>query len=152
MGPLIIGSALAAAVGLLAHVVGYDRERSFYAVVLTVVASFYVLFNVMSQGNDLIIEIAFFSMFAILAIIGFRTSLWIVVAGLALHGVFDFFRHSFLAGLGVPEWWPSFCGSYDVVAALGLAMLLLVEPRPGLRPRRGNKVRVETQSAPRSFD
>ena len=126
----IIGVVLAALAGLFAHVVGYDRDRSFYAVVLTVVGSLYVLFAVMAGGgHDLVAEIAFFAVFAALAAIGFRTSLWIVVAGLALHGVFDFFRHSFLAGRGIPGWWPAFCGAYDVVAALGLATLLLVERR-----------------------
>ncbi|WP_309663131.1 hypothetical protein [Sphingomonas sp.] len=130
MNPLIVGPVLAAAVGLLAHVVGYDRDRSFYAVVLTVVGSVYVLFNIMAGGgHDLVAEIGFFALFAALAAIGFRTSLWIVAAGLALHGVFDFYRQTFLAGRGVPEWWPAFCGSYDVVAALGLATLLIVQPR-----------------------
>lgn len=147
MGPLIIGAALAAAVGLSAHVVGYDRDRSFYAVVLTIVAAFYVLFNVMAQDNDLGMEIAFFGVFAILAVIGFRTSLWFVVTGLALHGVFDFFRHSFLAGRGVPQWWPAFCGSYDVVAALGLAMLLLAGPRPALPPGAATKSTPKTSPA-----
>jgi len=52
-----------------------------------------------------------------------------VAAGLALHGVFDFYRHTFPTGRGVPEWWPAFCGAYDVVAALGLAALLLLERR-----------------------
>jgi hypothetical protein len=66
-----------------------------------------------------------------LAAIGFRTSLWIVAGGLALHGAFDFVRHSFLTAPGAPEWWPAFCGAYDVVAALGLATLLSIERRSG---------------------
>lgn len=120
MTALGVGAILAAMVGLFAHLVGYDRDRSFYATVLTVVGSMYVLFTVMSGGgHTLVTEIAIFAVFAAMAAIGFRTSLWVVAAGLALHGVFDFFRHSFLAGYGAPVWWPAFCGSYDVVAALG---------------------------------
>lgn len=130
MSALGVGAVLAVIVGLFAHVVGYDRDRSFYAVVLTVVGSLYVLFAVMAGGGDhLIAEMVFFALFSALAVIGFLTSLWIVAAGLALHGVFDFLRHSFLAGRGVPEWWPAFCGAYDLVAALGLATLLLMERR-----------------------
>jgi len=130
MSPWIVGTFLATAVGLFAHIVGYDRDRSFYAVVLTVVGSLYVLFTVMAGGgHDLFTEFAFFALFAALAAIGFRTSLWVVAAGLALHGVFDFYRHTFPTGRGVPEWWPAFCGAYDVVAALGLAALLLLERR-----------------------
>jgi len=130
----LVGIALAVAVALFAHVVGYDRDRSFYAVVLTVVGSLYVLFAIMAgNGQGLVREIAGFGLFAALAVIGFRTSLWIVAAGLALHSAFDFVRHSFLAAPGAPDWWPAFCGAYDVVAALGLATLLLVERRNAAR-------------------
>jgi hypothetical protein len=48
MTAAIIGVALAAMVGIFAHIVGYDRDRSFYAVVLTVVGSLYVLFTLMA--------------------------------------------------------------------------------------------------------
>jgi hypothetical protein len=134
---LVVGSVLAASVGLFAHIVGYDRDRAFYATVLTVIAALYVLFAIMAGGRGLVPEIAFFFVFAAMAAIGFRTSLWIVAAGLALHGAFDFVRHAFLAAPGAPEWWPAFCGSYDVVAALGLAALLLVRRQtvePGAIP------------------
>ena len=125
-----VGAILAAIVGMFAHVVGYDRDRASYAAVLTVVGSLYVLFAVMAGGGpDLIPEIGFFGVFAALAAVGFRTSLWIVAAGLALHGAFDFVRHAFLAAPGAPEWWPAFCGSYDVVAALGMTTLLLDKRR-----------------------
>jgi len=130
--PVAVGIGLAAVVGVFAHIVGFDRDRAFYATVLTVVGSYYVLFAVVAGGGrDLVAEIAFFAVFAALAVIGFRGSLWIVAAGLALHGVFDFFRNSLLVGRGVPAWWPAFCGAYDVMAALGLATLLLVQRRRG---------------------
>jgi hypothetical protein len=130
MTAAIIGAALAALVGVFAHVIGYDRDRSFYAIVLTVVGVLYVLFAVIAGGGyDLVPEIAFFAIFAALAAIGFRTSLWVVAVGLSLHGMFDFSRHAFLAAHGAPEWWPAFCGAYDLVAALGLATLLLVDHR-----------------------
>lgn len=122
---LIVGSLSAVALGLFAHAVGYDRDRAFYSTVLTVVGVVYVLFAVMAGGRGLLSEIAFFAAFAGLAVIGFKWSMWIVVVGLALHGLFDFVRHSFAAAPGAPSWWPAFCGSYDVVAALGLAALLI---------------------------
>jgi hypothetical protein len=126
-----IGALLAATVGVFANFVGYDRDRAFYATVLTVVGSLYVLFAVMvGAGQAIILEIAFFCVFAAIAAIGFRNSPWIIVAGLALHGVFDFVRHSFLIAPGAPAWWPAFCGSYDLVASLWLAMLLLFRGLP----------------------
>lgn len=124
-----VGTLLAAIVALFAHVIGYDRDRSFYAVVLTVVGALYPLFAVMAGGDALIPEIAFFALFASMAAAGFIRSPWIVAFGLLLHGVFDFVRDGYLKAPGAPEWWPAFCGAYDVVAALGLAVLLVRDQR-----------------------
>ena len=135
---------MAIIVGLCAHTVGYDRDRSFYAVVLTVVGSLYPLFAVMAGGHDLIPEVAFFALFAGLAATGFLTSLWLVAVGLLLHGVFDFVRHAYLSAPGAPEWWPAFCGAYDVFAAIGLAILLLFERGPVKGPR--NRSRPSARS------
>lgn len=125
-----VGALLAMAVGLFAHLVGYDRDRSFYAVVLTVVGSLYPLFAVMAGAHRLIPEVGFFAVFAAIAATGFVTSLWIVAMGLLLHGVFDFVRHAYLVAPGAPDWWPAFCGAYDVLAAASLAMLLIVGRAP----------------------
>jgi len=128
--PALIGLGLAAAVAAFARLVGFDRDRAFYPVVLTVIASYYVLFAVMAGDTaDLPIELAFFAAFAGAAVLGFRTSLWIVVAGLAMHGLFDFARGLPPAGGGVPGWWPGFCLGYDVAAAAGLAAILLLGGR-----------------------
>jgi hypothetical protein len=37
---------------------------------------------------------------------GFKKNLWVIVAALAGHGVFDFFHHLFIQNPGVPVWWP----------------------------------------------
>lgn len=123
--PVFVGLTVALAVAGFARITGLDRDRAFYPVVLIVVASYYVLFAVMAGGENLFAELAIFALFAATAILGFRTSLWLVVAGLATHGVFDFTRHLWLAGRGVPEWWPAFCGAYDLAAPAVLAAILL---------------------------
>ena len=124
--PAAWGIGLAVAAAVLARLVGFDRDRAFYPLVLIVVAAYYALFAVIGgSGSDLIAETLAFALFAAAAIFGFRTSLWIVVAGLALHGVFDFFHHALIANRGVPSWWPTFCLSYDVAAAACLAVILL---------------------------
>ena len=123
--PLLVGTLLALAVALFANLIGFDRDRAFYPTVLIVVGSFYVLFATMAGDPSAItLEILFFAIFASIATAGFRISMWFVIAGLALHGLFDFVRNSWLPGSGVPSFWPAFCGSYDVVAAVVLAMLL----------------------------
>jgi hypothetical protein len=65
-------------------------------------------------------------MFVAMAAFGFRKTPWLVVAGLALHGVFDFFHHAVIANPGVPVWWPGWCLAYDVVAAAYLAALIFI--------------------------
>jgi hypothetical protein len=59
------------------------------------------------------------------AVAGFKKNLWLIVAGLAGHAVFDFFHHLFIQNPGVPVWWPGFCLSFDVLAGGFLAMLLM---------------------------
>jgi hypothetical protein len=66
--------------------------------------------------------------FLVLAVIGFKTGLWLVVVALAGHGLFDFFHHLLIDNPGVPRWWPGFCMAFDVVAAAYLAGLLMKRP------------------------
>jgi hypothetical protein len=122
-----IGIAAAATVGLFATVIGFDKDRSFYPVVLIVIATLYLLFAVMAKSTDsLVAEVLPALVFVAMAALGFRKTPWLVVAGLALHGVFDFFHRAVIANPGVPEWWPGWCLAYDVVAAAYLAALILI--------------------------
>lgn len=122
---ILIGVGLALAVSLLARMVGFDRERAFYPVVMIVIASYYVLFAVMDGSvQALIPEALAMTAFALAAVFGFRRNLWVVVAALAGHGLFDLAHPHIIHNPGVPIWWPTFCGAYDVVAALFLAFLL----------------------------
>ena len=122
---IVIGVVLATAVGLFATLVGFDRERSFYSAVLLVVASFYALFAVLGGSmHALLVECAVMAAFIALAAIGFRTSMWLVVAGLMGHGIFDLVHGLLIANPGVPGYWPAFCSAYDVAAAAYLATVL----------------------------
>ncbi|TXI11740.1 MAG: hypothetical protein E6Q76_02005 [Rhizobium sp.] len=122
---ILIGIGLALAVSLMARVVGLDRERGFYPVVMIVIASYYVLFAVMDGSvQALIPEAIGMSIFSLAAVWGFRQNLWIVVIALAGHGLFDLLHADIISNHGVPMWWPTFCGAYDLVAAAALAMLL----------------------------
>jgi hypothetical protein len=127
--PYVIGIILALAVSAYATALRLDKDRAFYPTVLIVVASYYVLFAAMGgSGNATVIETLIGGVFVVAATLGFRGSLWLVVAGLAAHGVQDFFHMRLVANPGVPEFWPAFCGSYDVVAAGYLAWRLSRTP------------------------
>jgi hypothetical protein len=68
------------------------------------------------------------AVFLAAAVVGFKGSFWLIVAGLAAHGIFDLFHGRMITNPGVPLWWPPFCAAYDIVAAGYLAVLLLRRP------------------------
>jgi hypothetical protein len=120
-----VGVVLALAVGGLTTFFGLDRDRALYPIVMIVIASYYALFALTGGSTQvLIIESAVAAVFLGLALAGFKSTLWLVVAALAAHGVFDFGHAHLYANAGVPVWWPSFCLAFDVVAAAYLAWLL----------------------------
>jgi hypothetical protein len=122
---LLVGAFLALAVGLLATASGLDRDRAFYPTVTIVIASFYALFAVMGASTHaLVLESLVGAVFLAVAVAGFRSSLWVVVAALAAHGIFDLVHGRVIANPGVPSWWPAFCLTYDLTAAAYLAWLL----------------------------
>jgi len=119
-----VGIVLALVVALFARIVGLDRDRAFYAAVLIVVAHYYVLFALMRGSmSALLPELVVMAAFVAAAVTGFKSSRWIIIAGLAAHGVLDSFHDHVIANPGVPSWWPAFCGAYDVCAAGILALL-----------------------------
>ena len=123
--PLLVGALLAVAVGLLARASGLDRDRAFYPTVAIVIASYYSLFAVMAGSTRaLILESLVAGAFLAAALLGFRSSLWVVVIALAGHGVFDLAHGAFISNPGLPSWWPPFCLTYDATAAGYLAWLL----------------------------
>ncbi len=122
---MLIGALLALAIGIFATVVHLDRDRAFYPTVTIVIALLYALFAVIGGSEEaLVIEVLVGLGFIALAVAGFRISLWLVVAALVAHGIFDFVRGDAIVNPGVPIWWPQFCLTYDVVAAAYLAWLI----------------------------
>ncbi len=132
----LVGVLLALAVGAFGTLTRLDRERGFYAVVMIVIAAYYVLFALMGgSAQALWLEGAAGLVFIVAAVWGFRSSLWWVAAALAAHGLFDVVHAALIANPGVPGFWPPFCLTYDVVAAGYLAWLL----RSGRLASRGNE-------------
>lgn len=122
----LIGLLLAIIVVCFSALIGLDRERSFYATTLIVVASYYALFAVMGASrHTLIIEILAAGVFCVFAVLGFKGNLWLVAVALVGHGIFDFVRRGFIENPGVPRWWPGFCLAFDVVFGGWLVVRLL---------------------------
>lgn len=126
MQPYVVGFVLSIGVAMFARWVGFDRERAFYPTVLIVIASYYVLFAAMIGSLQTVLsESAVMSLFGIAAVVGFKASAWIVVGGLAGHGVLDAVHGSIVENTGVPAWWPAFCLAYDLGAAGALGWFLI---------------------------
>lgn len=120
-----VGAVLALVVALFAAGVGLDRDHALYPLMLIVIASYDVLFAAMgAQPSVLYQECLIFLGFVALAVVGFKRSLWWVVLGLIVHGVFDLVHDALIINPGVPAWWPRFCCEYDLAAAAALAFLL----------------------------
>jgi hypothetical protein len=129
--PFVVGTALSLAVAVFARRVGLDRDRAFYATLVIVVASYYVLFAAMSESvSTVLVESIVMMGFCAVAVVGFKSSQWLLVVALAGHGFFDAFHGSVIANAGMPVWWPAFCGAYDVGAAAALAWYLRVPKLP----------------------
>ena len=130
----IVGFALALLTFFFVRWARLDRDRALYPVLVVVIASYYVLFAAMAGSTRaLVIESAATTLFAIVAVAGFRSNLWLVAAALAAHGVFDSIHGFLVSNLGVPVWWPAFCIAFDVTLALCLGYLLYERkllPRP----------------------
>jgi hypothetical protein len=122
----LVGAFLAFAVSGAATLLRLDRDRAFYPTIMVVIASYYALFAVLGgSGHVLAVEATVITAFLAASVAGFKRSLWFVVAALAAHGIFDVLHDQVIANPGVPEWWPRFCLTYDLVAAGYLASLLL---------------------------
>ena len=121
----IAGIGLGLGIPLGATLIGFDRDRAFYPLLTIVTASYYDLFAVLGGSpHALGLEIAVTMAFIAAAIAAFNISLWIVVAALLGHGLFDLVRAGLIVNPGMPLWWPAFCLSFDVAAAAYLTLFL----------------------------
>lgn len=124
--PVLVGLALGPVIVMLGRLSGLDSDRAMYPIALIVIAAYYVLFATMGGSQALASELIAATVFVVIALIGFRTSLWWVAVGIAGHGVFDFFVHPYLVvNSGMPVFWPAFCGTIDIALGGLVALLLL---------------------------
>src|SRR4051812_49252143 len=87
---VFVGMALAGAVWAGASLVGFNRDRSFYPLVVIVTASYYILFALLGgSAPALWSEIGVTLVFMTAAVAGYRTSNWVAVAALLGHALFD---------------------------------------------------------------
>ena len=77
----LIGVGLTVAVCAFATLVGFDRDRVFYPTLVTVIATYYILFAVIGSSRPaLALESLTAGAFLALAVAGFKKNLWLIVA------------------------------------------------------------------------
>jgi hypothetical protein len=95
-----------------------------YALSLPLIAAVYIGFAV-ADGRPTVIavEAGIVAVFVVVAAAGVTGPAWLLVAGLAGHGVKDLWQHrrQFVANT---RWWPPFCLVVDWVAAAALVVLI----------------------------
>ncbi len=123
MRKVLIGLGLAGTTCLALAFLPPDRARGAAASLLTLIAAIYIGLALGSQGKlALSRQIAAATVFIGLALAGLWFNWWYIVAGLALHGVWDYLHHG-VGGHGVvPAWYVPFCAVYDVAVALFIAL------------------------------
>ncbi len=96
-----------------------------YALGLTLIAAVYVGFSV-ADGRPTVIavETGVASVFVVIAAVAVIGPAWLIVGGLAGHGLKDLWQHrtGFVANT---RWWPLFCAVVDLVAATAIALMAL---------------------------
>jgi hypothetical protein len=130
---IVIAALVGAGVGALTIFMmfhaGMLAERSGAAVLLAAIAVFYPVFA--AQEGDvtaLVLHIAVFAGFVLLAQFGFQRGMHLLAGGLVGHGIFDIGLH--IIGAPGPLWWPVFCASVDIVAGMALIRLLQTRKVP----------------------
>jgi len=96
-----------------------------YALGLALIAAIYIGFAVADgRRHVLAVETLVASAFVVVAAAAATGSGWLVVAGLAAHGIKDAWQHRtrFVAGT---RWWPPFCATVDWVAALLITLAMV---------------------------
>ncbi len=95
-----------------------------YALGLVLIAAVYLGFAVADgRRHVLVVESIVAAIFVVVATVAVTVSPWLIVAGLAGHGVKDAWQHrtDFVTGT---RWWPPFCAAVDWVAAAVLAVAI----------------------------
>jgi hypothetical protein len=102
-------------------------DATVYALGLTLIAAVYIGFGVADgRSRIVVVETGVATVFVVIAAAAVTGSAWLIVAGLAGHGLKDLWQqHSrFVADT---RWWPPFCATVDFVAATIIAVTITAD-------------------------
>src|SRR5262249_18618318 len=123
--PVICGVAVGAIQAASPLGFWWLEPRTVYALGLTLIAAGYIGFSV-ADGRWQVIaaESSVAGLFVVVAAVSVSGSVWLLVLGLAGHGLKDLWQHR-TQYVRNTRWWPPFCATVDFVAAGILATAIL---------------------------
>lgn len=122
--PLLAGVGLGGVTVALMAIGGVMNQRGTWATIMVAVASFYVVFAFQTgETLEIVVHTGLATGFVALAIIGARTSAWLLATALLAHGIFDISAGLVIAN-PAPGWWGPFCLGMDLVLAAALGWML----------------------------
>jgi hypothetical protein len=103
--------------------------RLIAATSLVAIAFIYVGFSLKDNPVSMIIlDSGMALIFYFMAIIGYMRSDFLIASGIILHGVWDIFHHNgFFIGTDLPDYWPSFCLTVDIIDGLYFLVIFKIE-------------------------
>lgn len=123
MREVLIGLGLAGATCGALALLPAEWARGAAANLLTLIAAIYVGLSLASNGRlALANQVAGCTVFVALALLGLWVNWWFIVAGLALHGGWDWLHLGKYGHGVVPRWYVPFCAVYDWAVALFVAV------------------------------
>lgn len=118
---------------------GIRGERWLYSIGLLTLPSLYASFALLRAGepalgvNEMLYGLPFLVAGLLFAFVSVRGSAIVVGAFWILHALWDLTHDRFFLNAGVPEWYPVFCFSVDVVVGAYLLWLARRIPEGNLR-------------------
>ena len=130
--PVICGAAVGVIQAVSPLGFWWLEPKTVYALGLTLIAAVYIGFSVADgRGHVIAIESSVAGFFVVVAAVGVSGSAWLIVLGLAGHGLKDLWQHR-THFVRKTRWWPPFCATVDwVVAGILTAAILMGVPFHG---------------------
>lgn len=125
--PESVGALLAVLTGILIFILPTPMARELLAIVMTLIGAAY--FGFAFSQNDrgkAVVEVIVASSFVAVALLGLWVSMWFIVAGLFLHGVWDLLHHR-PEFAEIPSWYIPFCTWYDWAVSAVVALWLVMQ-------------------------
>jgi hypothetical protein len=122
--PVVAGAVIGVAQAVTPFAFWWLAPATVYALGLVFIAAIYIGFSVADGRRKVIAaEVAVATVFVVVAAAAVTGPAWLLVVGLAGHGLKDLWQHrtQFVTGT---RWWPPFCAAVDFVVAAILAIAL----------------------------